>query len=232
MLDYYLYLNSLTEAPNDCVAKPAPIRVLTREDLIKECCKEGTGITPYEAEGLFKRLETVITESLENGYSINTPLVNISPSITGVFDDFNDSFDGNRHKLRFKATPGVLLKKSAENTRLQKIDRKKSEIDIYSFVDHNLEKETNLIKSGNLAEIKGKKLKLDPTDDNQGIFFVAEDGTEHRVSVYAKNTDGTQVFQIPDGLEAGDYELVIRNIPNNSKKLYSGSFDKKLTVKA
>ncbi|MDQ1770249.1 hypothetical protein GQR60_14440 [Labilibaculum sp. A4] len=37
MIEYYLHLNALTDAPDDCIAKPSPIGVLTREDLIKEC---------------------------------------------------------------------------------------------------------------------------------------------------------------------------------------------------
>lgn len=58
---------------------------------------------------MFKRIETVVTENLGKGYSINTPLINISPSITGVFNNWEDSFDGSRHKLHFKLSLGVLL---------------------------------------------------------------------------------------------------------------------------
>ena len=229
MILYYLSSNQLTEDPNDCVAKASPIGVLTREELIEECCTEGTGITQYEAEGMLKRIETVITKHLEKGYSINTPLINISPIVTGVFDGWDDSFDSGRHKLRFNATPGVLLKKAAEDSKLHKIDRKSTALDIYSFKDHTIGKESIILTPGGVAELKGKKLKLDSTDSKQGIFFIAEDGAEIRVAVYVANTDGTQIFQIPD-LAAGKYELQLRCLPKNNKKLSVGSFDKILTV--
>jgi len=230
MIEYYLNLNMLTEDPNDCIAKPSPIRVLNREDLINECCKEGTGITPYEAESIFKRLETVVTESLEKGYAINTPLINISPSITGVFDDFNDSFDVNRHKLRFNSTPGVLLKKAAEETKLHKIEPKSALVDIYSFTDHTNTEEMDIASPGGIGELKGKRLKSEEADTTQGIFFIADDGTEHRVTVYVTNTDSTQIFQIPATLVAGNYKLQVRSIHKNNKKLSIGSYAKTLIV--
>ncbi|WP_461638070.1 DNA-binding domain-containing protein [Labilibaculum euxinus] len=230
MIEYYLHLNALTDAPDDCIAKPSPIGVLTREDLIKECCAEGTGITPYEAESMFKRIETVVTENLEKGYSINTPLLNISPSITGVFTNWDDSFDGSRHKLRFKSSPGVLLKAVADSSKLHKIDRKKTIIDIYSFTDHSIGQETNSLLPNGVGELKGKRLKMDTSDENQGIFLIAEDGTEHRVAVYVTNTDSTQIFQIPE-LTAGNYELQVRCIAKNNKKLTIGYYDKTLSVK-
>ncbi len=230
MIEYYLHLNALTENPNDCIAKPSPIGVLTREDLIKECCAEGTGITPYEAESMFKRIETVVTENLEKGYSINTPLINISPSITGVFNNWEDSFEGSRHKLHFKSSPGVLLKAVADSSKLHKIDRKKAIIDIYSFTDHSIGQETDSLLPNGVGELKGKRLKMDTSDENQGIFLIAEDGTEHRVGVYVTNTDSTQIFQIPE-LTAGKYELQVRCSAKNTKKLNVGSLDKTLTVK-
>lgn len=229
MILYYLNSNPLTDDPNDCVAKASPIGVLTREELIEECCAEGTGITQYEAEGIFKRIETVITRHLEKGYSINTPLINISPSVTGVFDGWDDNFDSNRHKLRFNATPGVLLKKAADDTRLHKIDRKSTALDIYSLKDHTIGKESVIITPGGVAELKGKRLKLDPADNKQGIFLIAEDGSETRVTIYVTNTDSTQIFQLPN-LDAGKYELQVRCIAKNNKKLSVGSFDKVLTV--
>lgn len=231
MVEYYLHLNALTEDPDDCIAKASPIGVLTREDLIKECCKEGTGITPYEAESMFKRIETVVVETLEKGYSINTPLINIAPSITGVFENWNDNFDVSRHKLRFKSTAGVLLKKAAEKTTLHKIDRKRAVIDIYSFTDHSAGKETDIVIPGGIGELKGKRLKLNPSDENQGIFLIAEDSTEYRVTVYVTNTDSSQIFQIPQ-LPAGNYELQVRNIPLNTTKLQMGSYINSIVVKA
>ena len=71
---------------------------------------------------------------------------------------------------------------------------------------------------------------MDTSDENQGIFLIAEDGTEYRVAVYVTNTDSTQIFQIPE-LTAGNYELQVRCIAKNNKKLTIGYHYKTLTVK-
>mgnify|MGYP003574390420 CR=1 FL=1 len=229
-MEYYLTRNHLKSTPDVCAARPSTIGVLTKEDLIREVSKEGTGITPYEAESMFKRLETVVADSLEKGYSINTPLLNISPSVTGVFDNWGDSYDKTRHQLHFKATAGVLLKKTAEQTKMHKIDRKKVAIDIFSFTNHGNGEIADEMHPNDIGQLSGNLLKLDPSDENQGIFLIAEDGTEHRVSVYVANTNSKQIFQIPGELTSGNYKLELRAIFHNGKVLQKGNLPNSLTV--
>lgn len=230
IMEYALNLNSLTATPDDCIARPNTIGILDREDLIREVSKEGTGITQYEAESIFKRLETVITDSLKKGYAINTPLLNITPSVTGVFENYEDSFDKNRHQLHFKVRSGVLLKRAAEETKMHKVNRKKVFIDIFSFTDHLNVDMSDQLHPGSIGQLNGKLLKLDPADLNQGIFLIAEDGTETRVSVYVTNTNGKQIFQIPADLTAGNYKLELRALVNKGKVLHVGNYDKTLIV--
>lgn len=229
-MEYSLNLNYLTASPDDCIARPSTIGVLTREDLIREISKEGTGITPYETESIFKRLETVIVDSLKKGYAINTPLINITPSVTGVFENYEDSFDKNRHHLHFKMNSGVLLKRAAEETKMHKIDRKKVTIDIFNFIDYLNTETPDKLNPGSVGQLNGKLLKHDPSDLKQGIFLIAEDATETRVSVYATNTSGKQIFQIPATLVAGNYTLELRAFVNKGKVLRIGKLNKTLVV--
>lgn len=221
--------NYLKGAADDCTARTSTVGVLNKDDLISEISKEGTGITPYEVEAIFKRLEVVITESLRKGYAINTPLINISSSVTGIFADWDDTFDINRHKLNFRASSGILLKQAAKQTKMHKIDPKRLIIDIFCFINHNSEKSDDLHPNG-IGEICGNRLKLDAADKRQGIFLIAEDGSENRVEVYVVNTNGKQIFQIPDNLTPGNYTLELRTFPNHGKRLQKGSLPKPLVV--
>jgi hypothetical protein len=229
-MEYSLNKNYLTLTPDDCVARPSTIGVMSREDLIREISQEGTGITSYETESLFKRLETVIIDCLKKGYAINTPLINIIPSVTGVFANYEDSFDKNRHHLHFKMKSGVLLKHAAEEIKMHKVDRKKVIIDIFSFTDHLNVETSDQLQPGSVGQLNGKLLKLDATDENQGIFLIADDSTEYRVSVYVTNTNGKQIFQIPGDLIAGNYQLELRALINNGKVLQTGRLNKTLVV--
>ena len=228
-MEYYLNKNYLKASADDCIARTSTVGVLNKEDLISEISKEGTGITPYEVEAIFKRLEVVVTESLRKGYSINTPLINISPSVSGIFDNWDDTFDTKRHKLNFKASSGVLIKQAAKQTKMHKIDPKKLIIDIFCFVNHNSE-ESNELHPNGIGELCGSHLKLDASDKKQGIFLMAKDGTENRVEVYVVNTHGRQIFQIPDNLTPGNYTLELRTLPNQGKRLHKGSLPKPLVV--
>ncbi|MCZ4696062.1 hypothetical protein DWB61_15200 [Ancylomarina euxinus] len=77
-MEYSLNKNYLTPTPDDCVARPSSIGIMGKEDLIRKISQEGTGITSYETESLFKRLETVVIDCLKKGYAINTPLLNMT----------------------------------------------------------------------------------------------------------------------------------------------------------
>ena len=74
-----------------------------------------------------------------------------------------------------------------------------------------------------MATLTGHRLKHDPEDENQGVFFIATDGTETKVTVIGQNTASKLVFDIPAGLTSGDYQLVVRNE-------LEGALDTKLKV--
>ena len=56
----------------------------------------------------------------------------------------------------------------------------------------------------------GHRLKFDASDTNQGIFFIASDGTATRVTVVGRNMPADLMFMVPDGLAAGEYTLEVR----------------------
>lgn len=103
-------------------------------------------------------------------------------------------------------------------------------VGIFSFTDHNQNASGNKMIAGSVAELIGKHMKFDSNDNKLGIFFIAADESETRVSVYVKNTDNTQIFQIPSMLQKGEYTMVLRCIPHNFKKIQICKFKKTLIV--
>ena len=73
-------------------------------------------------------------------------------------------------------------------------------------------------------------LVFDPEDNLQGIFFINEDGTEIRVDVVGQNQASVLRFIIPQSINAGEYNIEIRNKPGN--KLRKGQMEESLTVAA
>ncbi|WP_372641806.1 DNA-binding domain-containing protein [Ancylomarina sp.] len=229
-MEYYISKNHLNKNEENCIGRTSTIGIINKDDLIREIAKEGTGITSYEVESIFKRLEIVLSDLLKKGYGINTPILNITPSIRGIFKDWDDSFDPKRHLLQFKTSSGVILKKAAKETKLYKSEPTSYTIDIFSFTSHNKNENKDILTPNSIGELKGNKLKFDDTDIKQGIFLIAEDGSECRIDVYAHNTKAKQLFQIPSILATGKYVLELRSLPLHSSQLKSGRLDTPLFV--
>jgi hypothetical protein len=69
------------------------------------------------------------------------------------------------------------------------------------------------LTKGNLAHLRGTNLKYDPTDPDQGLFFVKTTGSSApvRVERVKKNTPSEQLFAVPATITAGGYRLEVRS---------------------
>ncbi|MCZ4696180.1 DUF4469 domain-containing protein [Ancylomarina euxinus] len=219
-MEYFLNKNHLNKSQENFIGRTPAIGVINKAELIEEVAKEGTGITSYEVASIFKRLEIVMADLLKKGYRINTPIVNITPSIKGLFTDYEDSFDKSRHSLHFKTSSGVVLKQAAKETQLYKRDPINYHIDVFKFT--NLSEKGENLSPNAIGELRGNNLKLNPDDLKQGIFLLAEDGKEYRINIYAHNTKNKQTFQVPPDIAPGKYILELRSLPLNSSRLKKG----------
>ena len=79
----------------------------------------------------------------------------------------------------------------------------------------------------------GSRLKFDPKDASQGIFFVPETGNPVRAAVIAENKPARLMAIIPADLAAGTYYVEVRTkIDMGGKKLKTlktGRFNKPFT---
>jgi hypothetical protein len=81
-----------------------------------------------------------------------------------------------------------------------------------------------------MGTIKGTLLAYDPEDNLQGIYFINEDGTEIKVEVVGQNQASVLRFIIPQSINAGEYNIEIRNKPGS--KLRKGQMGESVTVAA
>jgi hypothetical protein len=54
-----------------------------------------------------------------------------------------------------------------------------------------------------MCTLTGHRLKYDQEDEKQGLFFVAEDGNQIKLTVIGQNTSGKLVFDVPKELTGG-----------------------------
>jgi hypothetical protein len=229
VLFYALFENHLTSDPNDYMAVTTNAICLDENALIGLMLSRGSTLTETDIMAVLKMEREVICEQAAMGNNITTPIFNLSMSIKGVFNGIDDSYDPARHTIKLNLAPGVDLRKTVASIKTQKVRAGKTSPIIDQFVDAAQGSVNDLVSSGGLATLKGSYLKYDATDLLQGIFFMAADGSETRVTVISLNKPGELHFLTP-ALAVGEYRVEVRAIIKGRKEVSSGRLDAALTV--
>ena len=226
MIKYQLRGNPLTSNPNDRMAQETDARTYTREDIIEAMLKRGTSLTRSDILA-YQNLEIeVLSDIIAEGGHIHTPILTTSFSISGVFEDQNDTFDKARHTVRLNVNAGSALREAATKVKVQKVEGNSTDPNISSVIDKVSGDNTN-VKLGSVVEIKGVRLKFDPADSDQGVFAMAG-GAEYRCDAIIENMPARVLVMLPSSLPEGEFILEVRTklTSNNSsgKLLKRGSY--------
>jgi hypothetical protein len=230
-LKYYLTENLLTPDPSDYRARVELSRTYTMEEVKAEMLKRGTSLTMTDINAVLTLLDQVLSELIAEGLPFKLSLCKGAPSISGIFDSPDDAFDSKRHQVKYKLQPGALVLEALKKIKTEKTVADKKMPHIGQFKDVNSQTADHFISPGGIGELQGSLLKFDANDPEQGIRFVAEDGSETRVSTVVLNKPSKLIFMIPP-LAAGEYELVLRVKFKDSKQLRQAILHKRLTVTA
>jgi len=229
-IKYYLQPNPITPDPNDQSARVQATGVLTTADIIKRILKRGTTVTEADANAAILLYNHEIMDAVAEGYSVNTDIANIRPSIQGVFANVNDSFDASRHTVRASITAGNALFTKMLAASVEKVKSSVISPSIVEFIDNRTNTNTQATK-GSIGTITGSELKYDPTNALEGIFFINEaTSTETKVTDVATRTEGKLLFVIPASLAAGTYKLEVRKAYTAAKAIRSDVFTNLLTI--
>lgn len=226
---FILRKNHLTEREDDYVAKPIVFNSLNQEDIIKKVVERHSSLSKSDALIAVKAYESIILEELVEGRNIVTPMCNISLSISGVFDREITEFDPQLHHVNLNYKPGIDFRKIPEQIKLVKIEAAEIIPDIKLFEDSVTNTKNEKITPGAAAKIQGSRIKTNPEDTEEGIFFVSEDDASFRVVSFLRNMPSEAIFNIPNNLAAGKYRLQVRT-KMDGKALRIGELDFELTV--
>ena len=235
MANYSLRDNPLTEDPNDKLAQLEDVRSFTKEEIIERILKRGNTMTRTDLLAAINAYAEEIAFITEEGNTVNTPLLNTSLSISGVFVNGEDSFDPRRHTLKVNAQAGTALKDAAAKIKLTKVQGSAAVPWITGVRDtlSSADDTANALKAGSVIELTGARLKFDAADSEQGVFFISDSG-EIRLSQVVENKPSRVLALLPADTAAGTYSVEVRtkNTGNKTdgKALKRGSFDRTVTV--
>ena len=236
MLKYCLRENLLTPAPDDYMAQAADVRSYTLDEIIDLMMEKGTTLTRADVAATLQVYGEVVSAIIKDGSAVNTPLMNTSMSISGVFDGANDSFDKKRHTVNLNITAGTLLRDAVTKVKCEKTEGVSTDPYITEVTDIVTGTVNTTLSKGGVVQLVGSRLKFDAKDTAQGIFFVPETGAPVRAAVIAENKPARLMAIIPADLAAGTYYVEVRTkiigSSQKSKTLKMGRFDKPLTCTA
>ncbi len=230
-IKYYLQPNPITSDPNDQSARVVSNQVHDVKSIIKEMLKRGTTVTEADANAVLMLFFEVVTDEVAVGNSVNLPLVNIRPGISGVFTSITDSFDSSRHVKKANATAGILLNQKMNLAQVEKVSQSQPAPVLIQFLDVNTQNTNSILTVGGIGQIVGEELKFNPDNPLEGIFFVDTAGSATKATVIANRTEGKLMFSIPSTLIPGNYTLEVQKAYGvNGNIIRAGNLQDQLTI--
>ena len=229
-IKYYLQPNPITPDPNDQKARVQPNATLGIDEIVKRIVKRGTTLTKTDVRALLRLSFDEIADAVAEGNNVNLSLVNIKPSVQGVFDNVNDSFDDSRHTVRASVSAGIGLQQKMGTASVEKMGSSIVSPDIVDFNDVRTNSHTQASKGG-IGVITGSELKYNPANAAEGIFFVNNaTNAETKVTEVAQRTEGKLMFMIPSTLVACKLYCEVPKAFPNANRVRSDAFETNLTV--
>jgi len=176
MLKYSLRENLLTAAPDDFMAQVQDVRSYMLDEIIDLMMQKGSTLTRADVAAVLQIYGEVCASIIADGAALNTPLMNTSLSISGVFNGASDSFDKKRHAVNLNITAGTLLRSALSKIKCEKTGTASTDPYISEVKDVVSDTVNTLLTKGGVVQVTGSRLKFDQKDSSQGIFFVPGNG--------------------------------------------------------
>lgn len=225
---YILRENRLTSDPDDYTASVLHDRVADLNAVADRMVERGSTVTRADILSVLEDFQGALESILLEGANVNLPFGNFSSSIRGVFASHGDRFDDARHQLVPTVTAGKRLKAAfAQPPTLEKTEAVVPMPNLQTYTDLNSGERDAIATPGGMGQIAGHRLRFDASAAEQGIFWIAEDGSETRVAVVGQNKPARLMFLVPE-LPAGEYALEVRSAFGDEVR--SGKLGVPLTV--
>ena len=229
-INYALFENHLTSDPDDYAAQVKITGSADLEALAERMIDQGSTVTKPDILAVLEDTIKATESCLLDGYRVQLGgLCELFPRIKGVFNGITDTFDASRHRVDVGANPGARVRKTVRvGATVTKIETIKPAPALLEYVDLGSGETNGTITSGNIGTINGHRLKFNPEQDDEGIYFVNIDsGAEVKLTAIQKNKPGQLVFLTPT-VPDGQYYLEVRTRFSESAELRTGRLDEVL----
>lgn len=226
MLTVYLRKNPFSNRRKPYVWHAKSAGRITHEKLIEAVARANTTVTRADVLAVISEYERQFLLALQEGFSVESFFGTLCAGATGSAEKESERFRPDKPKdrrtspkdhkltLNFKAKPLFLQKVKDglryRTERLQNVCEPQ-----ISFVANAAMQTGTSFRAGGIIHIRGQFLKINPADEEQGVFLVKA-GTEYRFHRYSRCTRCGIDSLLPDGVSPGDYLLEVRTRKSRS----------------
>lgn len=156
---------------------------------------------------------------LAEGRTVKTLIGSFYPCASGTMQSLDESFlprdAGNNHEVRIHFRPERSFEEAVRLdlriVREEKPDYSSPSIRTVRAAGGD---EGASVQPGGIVQIHGLRLRFDPKDPKQGVFFEDSGGAQTRSPSYPMILPSTLLAAVPEGLAPGAYALVVRAAVN------------------
>ena len=201
-------------------------------ELVNIMAKGRTTLTKPDIAGCIQLFLEEIEKLVADGKFVKTPLGSFYLCASGKMETPDQAFtpgEGeNDHSIRlhFRADRAIEadIQTMAKIERRQRFDRNAPLV----FGSKSVKTDADMKASvGDFIRVVGQRLKFDKANETEGLFFV--NGAEHRSTQYAEVMPGLIIAEVPPGIAAGTYNLVVRS-RQGGKDLHEGRHPQLFTI--
>ncbi len=172
-----------------------------------------TALEATDMRAAVSRLNEAVLFYLNTGKKVATPLGTFQISARGTYLDGEPPRVETRNLgINFRPSPDLLhdLRRSTKIVIEDTADRKLPSIK--GVINVEAPDPPDEGRAGQMLKMQGSRLSFDPADEELGVFLVATDGTDHRMTVYTRTGTTRVVFKLAK-VSVGTYTLEIRTRP-------------------
>ena len=209
----YLRPNTLTkDNDRDCIADVhSHAQTQRNEDIAALITKERSEFRAETILNILNMRDKAVLTLIQDGLSFMDGVVQISPRVSGVWENENSPYDEKIHKRTVDMIPTADFRNALESITVKVLGAKETTAKIASVTDTATGLTDGTLTIGDDVLLEGEKLKVDEKDPLQGVFFVTEDGTEHKTERRLSLNKPTQILaRVPQNLPEGKVRVVVR----------------------
>lgn len=223
------YKNHLKSCAEPFLVRSNNSELVEFDQLVDRMAKGRTTLTKADLLGAMQLYKEELQALLSDGRSVKTPTGIFYLSASGSFSSFDEAFSprdlGKNHDVRLHHRADRALEEGLlASLKIVREDHDDAPGPLLRSVTGANGEEGDPLRPSGFLVLRGSRLRLDARDPRQGLFFLDQEGIEHRCPYYPRNYPSELLAAMPAPFAAGSYSLILRTSPTG-KDLREGRLE-------